>query len=139
MFDGRVFSQDTGLRYGRSPLIFMIRDLMLLPVAPGRLLDDLGEMKKLMRELLHTEEELTRTCKSMDAKMSKLDVANERLDRALDELHGFNEKVDRLDARIARVERELAVIRGGMEEVAQIVPELGKGPLEKAKQALTGE
>ena len=70
--------------------------------------------------------------------MDKLDVANERLDRALDELRGFNEKLDRLDARMARVERELAVIRGGMEEVAEAVPEIGKGPLEKAKDALSG-
>jgi hypothetical protein len=57
-------------------------NLMLLPGAPRRLLDDLGEMKALMRDLLQTEEELTRT---------------------------------------------------------KIVPEMGKGPLEKAKQALTGE
>ena len=39
---------------------------------------------------------------------------------------------------MARVERELAVIRGGMEEVAEAVPEIGKGPLEKAKDALSG-
>jgi predicted nucleic acid-binding Zn-ribbon protein len=70
--------------------------------------------------------------------MDKLDVANERLQRALDELRGFNEKLDRLDARMARVERELAVIRGGMEEVAEALPEFGKGPLEKAKDALSG-
>ena len=70
--------------------------------------------------------------------MDKLDVANERLQRALDELRGFNEKLDRLDARMARVERELAVIRGGMEEVAEAIPEIGKGPLEKAKDALSG-
>jgi chromosome segregation ATPase len=117
----------------------MIRDLMLLPGVPRRLLDDISEMKELVRELLQTEHDLTRTSKSMDSKMDKLDVANERLERALEELRGFNEKLDRLDARIARVERELAVIRGGMEEVAQIVPEMGKGPLEKAKEALRGE
>jgi hypothetical protein len=68
----------------------MIRDLMLLPGAPRRLLDDIGEMKDLMRELVATNE------------------------------------------------RELAVIRGGMEEVAEAVPEIGKGPLEKAKDALSG-
>ena len=112
---------------------------MLLPGVPRRLLDDIGEMKELMRELVATNDDLAHTSRSMDAKMDKLDVANERLDRALAELRGFNEKLDRLDARIARLERELAVIRGGMEEVAEIVPEIGKGPLEKAKQALTGE
>jgi chromosome segregation ATPase len=116
----------------------MIRDLMLLPGVPRRLLDDIGEIKELTRELLQTEHDLTRTSKSMDAKMDKLDVANERLQRALDELRGFNEKLDRLDARMARVERELAVIRGGMEEVAEAIPEMGKGPLEKAKDALSG-
>ena len=31
-----------------------------------------------------------------------------------------------------------AVIRGGMEEVAEAIPEMGKGPLEKAKEALSG-
>ena len=71
--------------------------------------------------------------------MDKLDVANERLERALDELRGFNEKLDRLDARMARVERELAVIRGGMEEIAEVVPEIGKGPLEKAKARAQSE
>ena len=116
----------------------MIRDLMLLPGVPRRLLDDIGEMKELMRELVATNDDLARTSKSMDAKMDKLDVANERLQRALDELRGFNEKLDRLDARMARVERELAVIRGGMEEVAEAIPEIGKGPLEKAKDALSG-
>jgi hypothetical protein len=38
---------------------------------------------------------------------------------------------------MARMERELAVIRGGMEEVAEAVPEMGKGALEKAKDALS--
>ena len=116
----------------------MLKDLMLLPGVPRRLLDDIGEMKELMRELLATENDLTSTSRSMDAKMDKLDVANERLERALAELRGFNEKLDRLDARMARMERELAVIRGGMEEIVQVVPEMGKGPLEKAKEALSG-
>jgi predicted nuclease with TOPRIM domain len=117
----------------------MIRDLMLLPGVPRRLLDDIREMRELMRELVGTNDDLARTSRSMDAKMDKLDVANERLERALGELQGFNEKLDRLDTRVARVEREMAVIRGGMEEVAQIVPEMGKGPLEKAKEAFTGQ
>jgi chromosome segregation ATPase len=116
----------------------MIRDLMLLPGVPRRLLDDIGEMKDLMCELVATNDDLARTSRSMDSKMDKLDVANARLERALDELRGFNQKLDRLDARMAQVERELAVIRGGMEEVAQMVPEIGKGPLEKAKDALSG-
>ena len=34
----------------------MIRDLMLLPGVPRRLLDDIGEMKELMRELLADRE-----------------------------------------------------------------------------------
>jgi predicted nuclease with TOPRIM domain len=117
----------------------MLRDLILLPGVPRRMLDDIGEMKELMRELLATENELTRTSRSMDSKMDKLDVANERLERALEELRGFNEKLDRLDARMSRMERELAVIRGGMEEVAQVVPDMGKGPLEKAKDALRSD
>jgi chromosome segregation ATPase len=117
----------------------VIRDLILLPGVPRRLLDDIGEMKELMRELLAIESELTRTSRSMDSKMDKLDVANERLERALEELHGFNEKLDRLDARMSRVEREMAVMRGGVEEIAEVVPTIGKGPLEKAKEALTGD
>jgi len=64
----------------------MIRDLMLLPGVPRRMLDDIGEMKELVRELLETEHDLTRTSKEMGSQ----------------------------------------------------VPELGKGPLEKAKDALTG-
>ena len=115
----------------------MIRDLLLLPGVPRRLLDDISEMKDLMRELLTTEHDLTETSRSMDSKMDKLDDANRRLDRALEELHGFNEKLDRLDARMSRVERELAVMRGGVEEIAGVVPTLGRGPLEKAKDALT--
>jgi predicted nuclease with TOPRIM domain len=113
----------------------MIRDLMLLPGVPRKLLDDIGEMKDLMRELLQTEHYLTRTSKDMG---SKLDTANARLDRALDELSGFNEKLGRLDRRVEHIEREMTIVRAGMEEVTQAVPELGKGPLEKAKEALTG-
>jgi chromosome segregation ATPase len=113
----------------------MIRDLMLLPGVPRRLLDDIGEMKELVRELLETEHDLTRTSKSMG---SKLAVANERLERALGELNGFNTRLERLDRRVEHIEREMTVVRAGMEEVAQAVPEMGKGPLEKAKDALAG-
>jgi chromosome segregation ATPase len=116
----------------------MIRDLLLLPGVPRRLVDDISELKELVRELLVTEHDLTDTSRSMNSKMDKLDEANRRLDRALDELHGFNEKLDRLDARMARVEREMAVMRGGVEEIAGVVPTIGRGPLEKAKDALTG-
>ena len=71
--------------------------------------------------------------------MDKLDVTKERLQRTLDELRGFNEKLDRLDARMARVERELAVVvRGGMGEIAEVIPEMGRGRLEKAEDALSG-
>ena len=69
---------------------------------------------------------------------SQLDAANARLDRALDELSGFNAKLERLDRRVEHIEREMTVVRAGMEEVTQAVPEFGKGPLEKAKDALTG-
>jgi len=113
-----------------------IRDLLLLPGVPRRLLDDIGDMKDLVRELLVTERELTRSSKSMD---SKLDGANERLDRALEEIREFNGKVDRLDRRVEHLEREMVVVRGGVEEIAAVVPEVGKGPLEKAKEALTGD
>ena len=116
----------------------MLRDLILLPGVPRRMLDDIGEMKQLMRELLATEHELTGTSNSMDSKMDKLDAANARLDRALEELHGFNEKLDRLDRRIEHVAREMTVMRGGVEEITEAVPNLGKGPLEKAKEAITG-
>lgn len=112
---------------------------MLLPGVPRRLIDDIGEIKRLVRELLDTEHDLTRSSKSMDAKMDKLDLVNERLDRALDELRGFNQKVDRLDARVGNLERELAVIRAGVEEITDVVPDIGKGPFEKAKEALAGE
>ena len=116
----------------------MISDLMLLPGVPAPAAGRHRRDEGADAELVATSDDLARTSKSMDAKMDKLDVANERLQRALDELRGFNEKLDRLDARMARVERELAVIRGGMEEVAEAVPEMGKGPLEKAKDALSG-
>jgi hypothetical protein len=44
----------------------------------------------------------------------------------------------RLDRRVEHLEREMTVVRAGMEEVTQAVPELGKGPLEKARDALSG-
>ena len=113
----------------------MIRDLVMLPGVPRRLLDDIGELKELVRELLHTEHDLTRTAKAMD---SGLEAANDRLDRALEELRGFNGRLDRLDRRLEHLEREMTIVRAGMEEVAEAVPELGKGPLEKAKDALSG-
>ena len=76
----------------------MIRDLMLLPGVPRRLLDDIGEMRDLVRELLEAEHELTRT---VEGDGRELDAANRRLDKALDELRGFNAKLDRLDRRVA--------------------------------------
>jgi chromosome segregation ATPase len=122
----------------RGTTALMIRDLLLLPGVPRRMMDDISELKELVRELLVTEHDLTDTSRSMNSKMDKLDEANRRLDRALDELHGFNEKLGRLDARMAHVEREMAVMRGGVEEIAGAVPTIGRGPLEKAKDALTG-
>ena len=117
----------------------MVRDLLLLPGVPKRLLDDLGEMKELMRELLVTENQLTRTSESMNNKVSALDTANDRLEKALEELRGFNTKLDRLDARVERLEQEMRLVRRNTDEINEIVPDLGRGPLAKAKEALTGE
>jgi chromosome segregation ATPase len=117
----------------------MVRDLLLLPGVPGRLLRDIGELKELVRELLLTENELTETSKSMNRKVSALDTANDRLAEALDELRGFNTKLDRLDARVERLEHEMRLVRGATDEIKELVPDLGRGPLAKAKDALTGE
>jgi chromosome segregation ATPase len=117
----------------------MVRDLLLLPRAPGRLLDDIRELKHLARELLDTENELTRISESMDRKMSALDTANEQLQQALDELRGFNIKLDRLDGRVAAMEEELRGVRSATDEIKDVVPDVGRGPLAKAKDAIVGE
>jgi hypothetical protein len=110
----------------------VIKDLIHLPSLPRRMLDDIGELVELGRELLGLGHELMSTSRSLDAKMDKLD-------RVLDDLRRFQEKLDRLDARTAQIEREVMVTRGGVQEIAETVPTLAKGPLEKAKEALTGE
>ena len=117
----------------------MVRELASLPVLPWRLLDEVVELKELVRELLVTEERLTRSSESMDRKVSALEVANERLDKALDELRGFNSKLDRLDGRVERLEREIRLVRSATDEIKELVPGLGRGPLAKAKDALTSE
>ena len=117
----------------------MVRDLLLLPGVPGRLVRDIGELKELVRELLRTENELTQTSASMNRKVSALDTTNDRLAQALEELRGFNTKLDRLDARIERIEHEIRLVRTATDEIKELVPDLGRGPLAKAKDALTGE
>jgi chromosome segregation ATPase len=117
----------------------LVRDLLLLPGVPRRLLDDIGELKELVRDLLATEDELTRTSASMDRKVSALDTANDRLAKALDELRGFNAKLDRLDKRVERLEGEMKHVRAATDEIAEVVPDLGRGPLAKAKDALTSD
>jgi chromosome segregation ATPase len=117
----------------------VVRDLLMLPGIPRRLLDDIGELKELVRDLLVTEEELTRTSASMNRKVSALDTANDRLEQALEELRGFNSKLDRLDTRVERLELEMRQVRLATDEIKDVVPDLGRGPLAKAKEALTGE
>lgn len=117
----------------------MVRDLILLPTVPVRLLDHVRELKELVRDLLTTEEKLTRISASMDSKVSALDTANDRLEQALEELRVFNSKLDRLDARVAELEREMHLVRGATDEIKELVPDLGRGPLAKAKDAITGE
>jgi chromosome segregation ATPase len=117
----------------------MVRDLLLLPGVPRRLLDDIREMKELVRDLLATEEKLTRSSESMDRKVSALGTTNDRLDKALDELRGFNAKLDRLDTRVERLEHEMRLVRTATDEIKEVVPDLGRGPLAKAKDALTSE
>ena len=75
----------------------------------------------------------------MNRKVSALDTANERLAAALEELRGFNAKLDRLDTRVERLEHEMRLVRSATDEIKEIVPDLGRGPLEKAKDALTRE
>ena len=110
----------------------MIKDLILLPTVPRRMLDDVGDLVKLGRELLGLGHDLMSTLRSLDAKMDKLDLV-------LDDLRGFHAMLDQLDARTAQIEREVVVTRGGVQEIAETVPTLAKGPLEKARDALTGE
>jgi prefoldin subunit 5 len=117
----------------------MVRDLLLLPGAPRRLLDDIGELKELVRDLLATEDALTRTSESMNRKISALDTANDRLGQALEELRGFNAKLDRLDARVEHLEREIRQVRSATDEIKEVVPDLGRGPLAKAKDALSSD
>ncbi len=117
----------------------MLRELTTLPTAPARLLEDIHEIKLLVRELLSTEEDLTETSRSMDSKMDKLDTANERLERALEQLRGFNEKLDRLDGRLVGVQAELRAMRSDVHEIADLVPEMNRGPIDKVKDAIAGE
>jgi chromosome segregation ATPase len=97
----------------------VVRDLLLLPGVPRRLLDDIRELKELVRELLSTEEELTRTSASMDRKVSALDTTNDYLEKALED--------------------EIRHVRSATDEIKEIVPDVGRGPLAKAKDALSGE
>jgi chromosome segregation ATPase len=116
-----------------------VSNLLSPPAAPLRLLDDVREIKELVRDLLATEEELTRTSRSMDHKISALDTANDRLAEALDELRSFNAKLDKLDGRMSVLEREIHRVRSATDEIKDVVPDLARGPLAKAKEALTGE
>jgi chromosome segregation ATPase len=117
----------------------MLRDLLALPTTPLRLRDDIGELTQLVRELLVTEQKLTQVSESMNSKVSALDTANDRLERALEELRSFNTKLDRLDTRVEQLERELHLVREATDEIKEVVPDLGRGPLAKAKDALSGE
>ena len=117
----------------------MLRDLVLLPGVPRRLLDDIGELRELVRALLQTEDELTQSSRSMDRKVSALDTTNRLLEQALDELRGFNTKLDGLDSRIERLEHELRLVRSEVHDIAEVVPDINRGALAKAKDALTGE
>src|SRR5437763_671141 len=104
-----------------------------------RLLEDVRELKELVRELLIVEHGLTRTSESMDRKITTLDTANDRLEQALEELRGFNAKLDRLDRRVEEIEQEVRSIRGATDEIEELLPDVGKGPLAKARDALASE
>jgi hypothetical protein len=75
----------------------------------------------------------------MDRKMDKLDTANDRLANALEELQGFNEKLDRLDGRLVGLQTELRAMRGDVHEIAEVVPDMNRGPIDKMKDAIAGQ
>lgn len=117
----------------------VIRGLLSLPEMPRRLLDDLDELKELVRALLVTEERLTSTSESMNRKVGALDTANDRLGQALDELRGFNSKLDHLDSRVERLEVEMRLVRSATDEIKGLIPNVNRGALAKAKDALSSD
>jgi predicted RNase H-like nuclease (RuvC/YqgF family) len=116
----------------------MLRDLVLLPGVPRRMLDDIGELKELVREQLLTAQELTRTSQSTDRKVSGLETTNRLLEQALDELRALNSELHQVDTRVERLEREIRLLRGQLGEITALLPDL-RGPVAKAKDALTGD
>jgi len=114
----------------------MIREIASIPAAPQRLVADVREMKLLLREVLGLHRALLESSLSTD---SKLDVTNERLDLALGELGGLNDKLGRVDRRLVTLEEELLAVRNAVREIAEIVPDLNRGPLEKVRDAIGGE
>ena len=113
----------------------MLRELASLPTAPQRLLDDVHEIKLLVREMVSLHEALLATSHRRTAS-STTRMSGSTCPWI--ELRGLNEGLERLDRRLLTVQEELLEVRNAVREIAEAVPDLGRGPIDKMKDAIGG-
>jgi septation ring formation regulator EzrA len=115
-----------------------VRELLNLPGLPGRVEHDLDEIKQLVRALLGTEETLVQTTRATNDQAKQLDTAVRQLAEALDHFRSMNTTLAHVDRRLEVMERDIRGIANAIGDVVEHLPSKQAGPIEKARDALTG-
>jgi ABC-type transporter Mla subunit MlaD len=115
-----------------------VRELLSLPGLPGRLEDDIEEIKQLVRALLGTEEALVQTTRATNEEAKQLDMVVRQLGEALEHFRSMNATLDRVDGRLEAMQRDVRTVANAIADVAEHLPRKEPGALAKAKDALAG-
>jgi DNA repair ATPase RecN len=115
-----------------------VRELLSLPRLPARLEDDLEEIKRLVRELLSTEDTLVQTTRATNEQAKALNTVVEQLGEALEHFRSMDATLSRVDGRLEAMQRDIRTVAVAIDDVVEHLPNKDAGPIARAKDALTG-